>query len=76
MFSTIIVKFKMKTAGLILMILGAIGLLISAINYANETDKFSLLGIDVTISEGNITPIIVTGIVFLLGFVLTLGKRK
>jgi hypothetical protein len=66
----------MKTAGIIIMILGAVGLIISIVDYANQTDKFSLLGLEITVSEGSLTPIIVTGIIFFAGFLLTLGKRK
>ncbi len=66
----------MKAAGIILLIIGGIGLIISGINYANQTDKFSLLGLDITVSEGNIAPLIITGVVFLVGLVLTVSKKK
>ena len=66
----------MKIAGIILIILGAIGLIISGINYANQTDKFNLLGINITISQGSIVPIIVTGIVLILGIILIIPKSR
>lgn len=66
----------MKTAGIILIVFGGIGLIISIIDYANKTDKFNLFGLEVTVSEGNVTPIIVTGIILFIGTVLTLSKRK
>ncbi len=66
----------MKITGIILVILGIIGLIISGINYANQTDKFSLLGINITISQGSIVPIIITGIVLILGIILIIPKSR
>ena len=66
----------MKITGIILVILGIIGLIISGINYANQTDKFSLLGINITISQGSFVPIIITGIVLILGIILIIPKNR
>ena len=66
----------MKITGLILSILGAVGLIIAIINYANQTDKFNFLGLNITVSQGSIVPIIVTGIILLLGIIITMSKRN
>jgi hypothetical protein len=66
----------MKITGLILSIVGAIGLIIAVINYANQTDKFSFLGLNITVSQGSIVPIIVSGIILLLGIIITMSKRN
>jgi hypothetical protein len=66
----------MRNTGIVLMILGFIGLIISVINYINQTEKFGIFGLEVTISEGSIIPIIVTGAIFIVGFLFTLGKRS
>jgi len=66
----------MKTSGIILTIIGAVGLIISGINYAEQTDKFSFLGAEITISEGSIIPLVITGIIFLIGLIMVLSKRN
>jgi len=66
----------MKIAGIILTVIGAVGLIISGINYANQTDKLNLLGAEITVSEGSITPIIITGVIFFIGLIMVLARRK
>ncbi len=66
----------MKIIGLILGVLGAVGLIIAIINYANQTDKFNFLGLKITVSQGSIVPIIVAGIILLLGIIIALSKRN
>lgn len=66
----------MKIVGIILLIVGLVALLITGIEYINDSESFSFLGLDVAVSKGNITPVIISGIVFIIGLVMTLGRRR
>ncbi len=66
----------MKIVGIILLIVGLVALLITGIQYINDSESFSFLGLDVAVSTGNITPVIISGIIFIIGLVITLGKRS
>ncbi len=66
----------MKIVGIILLVVGLVALLITGIEYINDSESFSFLGLDVAVSKGNITPVIISGIVFIVGLVITLGKRR
>ncbi len=67
----------MKILGVILTVAGAIGVIITGINYANQTESASFLGLNITVSQGNIAPLIITGVILLLGIVfMSLGKKS
>ncbi len=66
----------MRAVGIILAVLGAIALIVTGINYANQTDKLNFLGLNVTVSQGNIAPIIVAGVVFLIGIIFTATAKR
>lgn len=66
----------MRAVGIILAVLGGIALIVTGINYANQTDKFNFLGLNVTVSQGNIAPLIVAGVVFLIGIIFTATARR
>ena len=66
----------MKIAGTILLILGIIGLIVFGVQAMNDSESFSFLGIDVAVSNANWTPVIVSGVVFIIGLVLTLSKKR
>ncbi|MFZ0453432.1 MAG: hypothetical protein WCE54_21240 [Ignavibacteriaceae bacterium] len=66
----------MKIIGYILTVLGAAGLIISVINYSNQTDKFNLFGLNITVSQDSIMPIIITGIVLILGIIITISSKN
>ena len=65
----------MKILGIIFLLAGAVGLVVTGINYANQTDKFNLLGLNITVSQGSILPIIIAGLVLLIGIVLLISKQ-
>lgn len=64
----------MKKAGLIVLILGIAGVVYFGIQAANNSESFSFLGADVTISSANYTPLIISGVISLIGLVLYLKK--
>lgn len=66
----------MKVAGIVLFILGLAGVIIFGLQAMNNSESFSFLGIDVAVSSANWTPVIVSGVVLLIGFVMTVAKKK
>jgi len=66
----------MKIAGIVLLVLGIIGLIVFGIQAFNDSESFSLLGMDVAVSKANWTPVIVSGAVTLVGLFLVITKRK
>ena len=66
----------MKTVGIILLILGIIGVVVFGIQAINDSESFSLLGLDIAVSKANWTPLILSGLVTLVGGLLTgMGKK-
>lgn len=59
-----------NTIGLILTLGGAIGLIYTGINYINNSESFSFLGADVVVSQGDPIPVIISGIILVLGILL------
>jgi hypothetical protein len=66
----------MKTAGLILLILGAIGTLIFGIQAMQDSKSFNLLGVDVAVSKANWTPVIMSIVALMAGLILFLRGKK
>lgn len=67
----------MKVFGAILTIVGIIGVVVFGVQAANNSETFSLLGLDVAVSQANWTPVIVSGVVTVIGiFILFLKKGK
>lgn len=66
----------MKTIGIILLILGAIGTILFGIQAMQDSESFSLLGMDIAVSTANWTPVIISGIVLIVGIVLTATGKK
>lgn len=66
----------MRIAGIVLMILGIVGTLFLGIQAIQETETFSILGINIGVSGANWAPVIISVIVLVTGFVLmSLSKR-
>ena len=65
----------MKTIGIILAIIGAIGTLVFGIQALQDSESFSLLGVDVAVSTANWTPVIISAVVLVVGLVLA-GRGK
>lgn len=66
----------MKILGYVVTIGGLIGLIYTGINYVNNTESFSALGLDVTVSEGDPTGMIVSIIVLLAGLLITRAAKE
>ncbi|HLR76175.1 MAG TPA: hypothetical protein VK106_00855 [Balneolaceae bacterium] len=59
-----------KIIGGILTIGGLIALIYTLINYINNTSSFQFLGAEVVVSEADITPVIVSAIVMVVGLII------
>ncbi len=64
----------MKTIGIILVILGIIGIVVFGIQAINDSESFSLFGLDIAVSKANWTPLIVSAIVTVVGGFMSTRK--
>jgi hypothetical protein len=69
------ISLMKNTIGSVLTIGGLIGLIYTGINYINESESFGFLGADVVVSRGDPIPIIVSGIVMVIGIVLLRSRN-
>ena len=58
------------------MILGLIGLIVFGIQAMNNSESFSVLGAEVAVSKANWTPVIASGVVFVLGVIMAVAGKK
>lgn len=66
---------RMKILGVIILVIGLVGLVFFGIEAMNDSESFSLLGMDVAVSSANWTPVIVSAVVALIGFfIMQKGK--
>lgn len=65
----------MKTVGIILAIIGGLGLIIFGLQAMEDSESFSLLGVDIAVSTANWTPVIVSGVVLVIGLVMSARKK-
>lgn len=65
-----------RTIGIILVIIGAIGSLITGIQTAQDSESFSLFGLDIAVSSANWTPLIICLAILIIGIVMVSSSRK
>jgi NO-binding membrane sensor protein with MHYT domain len=65
----------MKNIGVVLLIVGIAGLAYFGYEAMQQSESFEVLGADVAVSTANWTPVIVSGIVAIIGLILTVTKR-
>ncbi len=66
----------MRKVGFALIVLGLIGVLYFGYEAMQNSENFSVLGVDVAVSSANWTPVIFSGIVVVVGVILALIKKK
>jgi hypothetical protein len=66
----------MRTAGIVLLIIGIIGIIIFGIQAIQQSETFSFLGIDIGVSHADWTPLIISAFVFVIGFVLMIVDKR
>tara|TARA_R110000850_G_scaffold16697_1_gene51696 strand:- start:36938 stop:37138 length:201 start_codon:yes stop_codon:yes gene_type:complete len=65
----------MKTLGIILLLLGALGTIVFGLQAMEDSESFSFLGMDIAVSTANWTPVIISVVILLVGVVLTARKK-
>jgi hypothetical protein len=65
----------MRTVGIVLLIIGVVGTLVFGIQAFQDTETFSFLGIDIGVSGANWSPVIISGVILVVGAVL-MGLSK
>lgn len=66
----------MKALGIILLLIGLVGTVVFGIQALNNSESFSFLGIDVAVSSANWTPVIISGVVALIGIIVLAVRGK
>jgi hypothetical protein len=66
----------MKIAGIILLVLGLLGLFVFGAQALSDSESFSFLGLDIAVSSANWTPVILSGLVMIVGIVLVAARKK
>ncbi len=66
----------MRTIGIILSVIGAIGAVVFGIQAMQDSESFSLLGVDVAVSSANWTPVIISVVVLVVGLIMAAAGRK
>ena len=61
--------------GVIMLVTGAIATVITGINAIQETETFSILGLDIVISQGDYTSLIISALVLILGAILVATSK-
>ena len=67
---------QMKFVSAVLIILGIIGVIVFGIQAINQSESFSLLGMDIAVSKADWTPLISSAVVLVIGVVLSLTGKK
>jgi hypothetical protein len=63
-----------KSIGSILAVGGLLGVLYFGFQYFQNSESFEAFGADVAVSTGNLTPVLVSGVVLLIGVLITRTK--
>ena len=66
----------MKAIGIILLVIGLAGVVVFGIQAMNDSESFSLFGLDVAVSKANWTPLIISAIITVFGLFLALVKKR
>lgn len=66
----------MRTLGLFLLIIGIICLIVFGIQAMNDSETFTLFGLDIAVSKANWTPVIISAIVTAVGAFIAIGTKR
>ena len=66
----------MRKIGYGLLILGLVGLAYFGYEAMQASESFNVMGVDVAVSQADWTPVIFSGIVFIIGGILALVGKK
>ena len=65
----------MRIAGIILLVIGLIGTLVYGVQAIQDSEHVSFLGIDITVSAANWTPVIISAAILVIGVVIMAAAR-
>jgi len=65
-----------RTLGIILTLIGLISTTITGMQALEDSDSFSVLGLDVVVSKANYTPLIISVVVLIVGIILWASSRR
>ncbi len=65
-----------RTLGIILLIVGLVGAFIFGMQAYQDTESVKLLGTQITLSQANWTPVIISGAVAIIGLVMLMAGRR
>ena len=68
--------FMQRTIGIILTVIGAIATLITGVQALQDSDSFSLFGVDIAVSSANWTPLIISVAVLIIGIVMMRSPQR
>ncbi len=66
----------MRIVGIILLVLGIVGVLVFGIQAINDSESFSILGVDVAVSKADWTPLIISAVILIIGAVMSRTGKK
>lgn len=66
----------MRTAGIIILVLGIIGTLVFGIQALNDSETFNFLGIKIGVSTANWTPVIISVILVIAGLLMMQSRKR
>lgn len=68
--------YIMKALGMIIMIIGIIGTILFGFQAMQDSESFSLLGMDIAVSSADWTPLIVSVVVLIIGGLMYFSGKK
>lgn len=66
----------MKSAGYVLSVGGFIALVYWTLKYINQSESFSMMGVDFAVSKGDPMPIVISVIVLIAGVLIVRASNK
>lgn len=66
----------MRIIGIVLLIVGLIGLIVFGYQAMQDSEAFNFLGMEIAVSSANWTPVIFSGIIAVIGIILTMAGRR
>lgn len=66
----------MKALGIILLLIGLVGTIVFGVQALNNSETFNFLGLDVALSSANWIPVIISGVVTILGIIILSVRKK
>jgi hypothetical protein len=65
-----------KGIGIFLTLIGLVATVVTGMNALDQSDSFSVLGVDVVVSQADYTPVIISAVVLIIGIILWTGSKK